>query len=262
MATDLFDTELRVLRRDRAARLGPELFLLERAFGDCLDRLATIRKEFARALLVGCPDPAWVHRLTSIVGSVDVVDPGQSFATAAGGRRIVEDDWSPAPHSYDLCIAVGTLDTVNDLPRALLTLRLALSAAGFLLGAVSGGDTLPQLRMAMRAADRLTGTATPHVHPRIEPSALAGLLTAAGFHMSVVDVDRVRVSYPTLDSLVADLRRMAGTNLLSQRSRRPLSSQARKAASAAFAGAGDGDKTVETFEIVHFAGWASEVKHA
>ena len=36
---DLFDMELRALRRDRAARTGPELFLLERAFADCLERL-------------------------------------------------------------------------------------------------------------------------------------------------------------------------------------------------------------------------------
>src|SRR5690348_3921935 len=39
MAADLFDMKLRALRRDRAQRTGAELFLYERAFDDCLDRV-------------------------------------------------------------------------------------------------------------------------------------------------------------------------------------------------------------------------------
>ena len=39
LVPSLFDMELRALRRDRAARMGPELFLLDRAFYDCVDRL-------------------------------------------------------------------------------------------------------------------------------------------------------------------------------------------------------------------------------
>ena len=55
--------ELRALRRDRAFRQGPELFLFERAFEDCLERLAVIRRQFKSALLFGCPDPGWSNRL-------------------------------------------------------------------------------------------------------------------------------------------------------------------------------------------------------
>jgi hypothetical protein len=36
---ELFDMRLRSMRRDRAARTGPELFLHERAFADVLERL-------------------------------------------------------------------------------------------------------------------------------------------------------------------------------------------------------------------------------
>lgn len=247
---------LRAMRRDRAARLGPESFLFERAFDDCLDRLAVIRRQFASVLLLGCPDPSWKQRLEAVTGKVDVVDPGALFAAAAGGHRIVEDRWDPEPRSYDLCVAVGTLDSVNDLPRALVTLRFCLANDGLLLGALAGGDTLPQLRIALRAADMAVGGASPHVHPRIEPSALGGLLTGAGFEMPVVDVDRVQVSYRALDQLIADLRGMGATNVLAQRPRRPVLKAARAAASAMFAACGDGDRTVETFEILHFAAWA------
>ena len=255
MPPPLFDTALRALRRDRAARLGPELFLFERVFEDILERIGAVPRRFERALLVGCPDPTAADRLADIAGRVDVIEPGPLFAAAAGAATVVEDAWEPEPGRYDLAVAIGTLDTVNDLPRALLAIRLALAPGGLLVGAFAGGETLPQLRAAMRSADEVGGAAVPHVHPRIEPSALAGLLAAAGLERPVVDVDRVTVSYASFDRLVADLRRMAATNLLSGRSRRPLSRQERDAAAASFSAAGDGQRTVETFEILHVAGW-------
>jgi hypothetical protein len=124
-----------------------------------------------------------------------------------------------------------------------------------LLGAISGGDTLPQLRLAMRAADRIGAIAVPHVHPRIEASVLAALLGAAGFVNPVVDVDRVQVSYESFSRLVGDLRAMGATNILAQRSRTPLSRTATQAAADAFASVGQDGRTVETFEILHFAAW-------
>jgi hypothetical protein len=129
-----------------------------------------------------------------------------------------------------------------------------------LIGAISGGDTLPQLRSAMRAADQVMGEASAHVHPRIEASALAPLLTAAGFVDAVVDVDRVQVSYASLEALVRDLRAMGATNVLAARSRRPVNRAGLSAAAASFAAAGDGERTVEVFEILHFAGWTTADK--
>ena len=248
--------KLRAQRRDRVERLGPELFLLERSFDDCLDRISFMQRRFQRALLIGCPDPQWRERLGEFAAQVDVRDPGSRFAQAAGGEEIVEDAWEPEEGAaYDAVVAVGTLDTINDLPRALIAIRWALTPGGLFLGAMSGGDTLPRLRSAMRAADAISGAATPHIHPRIEASALAPVLSAAGFLNPVVDVDRVAVAYPSLGRLVADLRRMAATNILAQRSREPLLRQAYAAAAKDFSAAADRERTTETFEILHFAGW-------
>lgn len=257
MPADLFDMDLRARRRDRAARLGPELFLYERVFADCLERVELMQRRFRRALLIGCPDASWADRLGLVADDVDAIDPGPLFAADLHSPAAVEDGWEPPAGRYDLVLAAATLDTVNDLPRALLAIRFGLAPDGLLIGAFSGGDTLPQLRLAMRAADEVTGSAVPHVHPRIEPGALTGLLSAAGFERPVVDVDRVSVSYPSLGQLVSDLRRMAATNLLNARARRSLSRRQWRAAKAAFAEAGDGERTVETFEILHFAGWAA-----
>lgn len=160
---DLFDMNLRAQRRDRAVRNGPELFLLERAFEDCLERLSLLQRRFDRALLLGCPDPSWRQRIAMFADKVDVRDPGPLFSLAAGGEVIIEDRWHPNPNDYGLVLAVGTLDTVNELPLALRLVRHAMKANALFLAAMSGGDTLPQLRTAMRAADRVAGAAEPHV---------------------------------------------------------------------------------------------------
>jgi NADH dehydrogenase [ubiquinone] 1 alpha subcomplex assembly factor 5 len=234
---DLFDMKARALRRNRAARIGPELFLFERAFDDCLERLALIRRRFQQAMLIGCPD-AWPERLREFADEVE----------AAG------DCWEPVEAAYDLVLSIGTLDTENDLRLALQLVRHAMQPGALFLGAVAGGETLPQLRNALRAADAVTGAAAPHVHPRVEASALAPLLAEAGFIDPVVDVDRAIVSYRSFDRLIGDLRAMGATNVLTARPRF-IGRAARAAATAAFRQAGDGTRTAETFEILHFAAW-------
>ena len=255
MTEPLFDRQARALRRDRAARRGPALFLHQRAFEDCLDRLGDVRRDFTSALVIGCPNPAWRTSLECSVSNIAIIDPGPQFAAAANGRFGDEDLIDLPLAAFDLCLAIGTLDTVPDLPRALFNIRRALRPDAMFIGAVAGGETLPMLRAAMRAADRAGSAAAPHVHPRIEASALAPLLGVAGFGMPVVDVDRITVAYPGFDALIDDLRAMAATNILSIRSRRSLGRAARHAARDEFARLGENGITRETFEILHFAAW-------
>lgn len=252
----MFDMQLRARRRDRAFRAGPVLFAHERAFEDILERLSVVKRDFNSALLVGAPDPAWPKRLEQVAGSVQTVDPGPLFAQAAGGEAVIEDEIDFEPGSFDLIVAIGTLDTVNDLPGALLRLRFLLKPDSLLIGAIAGGDTLPRLRSAMRAADAQAGAASPHVHPRIEPSALAGLLSAAGLAMPVVDVDRMKVAYRNLGALVRDLRGMGATNVLSSRPKTAFGKTAFAVAEQDFESAQSDGRTVETFEILHFAAWS------
>ena len=250
----LFDTSLRALRRDRACRGGPVLFLHERAFEDVVERISLVQRRFRSALLIGVPDASWPARLGQIAGEVTALDPGAAFAEKAGGKQANEELLDLEPGAFDLVVAMGTLDTVNDLPGTLLRLRFLLQPDSLLIGVMAGGETLPRLRQAMRAADLVTGSASPHVHPRIEPAGLAQLLGSAGFTMPVVDVERVRVAYRDLLRLVADLRGMAATNVLAARPRSPLMRSALDAARRDFEG-GAGEATVETFELLHFAAW-------
>jgi SAM-dependent methyltransferase len=251
---ELFDHRLRALRRDRAVRSGLDTFLYDRAFDDCLDRLAAIRRRFPNVLLAGCPNPEWKGHFGA--AEVSIIDPGPLLAERAGGQRADLETLPFDAGQFDLVVTIGLLDSANQLPLAAAALNLILKPGGLLLGAIAGGHSLPGLRRAMLAADASTGQAAPHVHPRIEAPALAQLLTAAGFLEPVVDIDRVELSYGSLDSLVRDLRAMGMTNILKARSRHPVSPHALKAARTAFlAGA---ERTLEQVEILHFAAWKSE----
>lgn len=251
MNAPLFDHDLLAMRRDRAAKLGVETFLYDRAFEDCLDRLSDIRHNFSNSLLLGCPNPSWPTRIPA--QRTTVVDPGGLMASLAGGQRADFESLPFKAEQFDLCLCIGLLDTANSLSLAAAVLHVILQPGGLLIGAVSGGQSLPRLRAAMLAADAVAGQASPHIHPRIEPPALARLLTETGFAAPVVDVDRVEVAYRSLDMLVRDLRAMGTTNILRARSRRALSRAELNAARAVFL---DGqDRAAERLEILHFAAW-------
>lgn len=252
---ELFDRRLRSLRRDRAAR-RPELFLHQRAFAECLDRLGDVDRTFDRALLIGVPDPDWVSRLGTAAATVDSLDPGKIFATAAGAIKADEDRHDYGTARYDLVVAVGTLDTVNQLGPALSAIRRALRPDSAFIGALAGGDTLATLRRAMLAADRLTGPVAARTHPRIEPATFAALLSAAGFVMPVVDVDRVTLRYADLAALLADLRAMGASNMLAERSP-PRGRRWAELAATAFATDAVDGRTEERIDLIHFLAWSA-----
>lgn len=249
----LFDHRLRALRRDRAARRGVETFLYDRAFNDCLERLGDVRRRFESALLAGCPSSAWPEALVPFAQSIEVIDPGPQFAARAGGKCVDLESLPFSAGDFDLCLTIGLLDTANELALAAAALRLVLRPNGLLIGAVAGGESLPRLRSAMLAADQASGRVAPRVHPRIEAVSLAQLLTSAGFQMPVVDVDRVRLGYRSLDALIADLRAMGATNILNARAQTPVTRTAFAKAREDFLGGGG--KGEETIEILHFAAW-------
>lgn len=253
MPSVLFDHRLRAIRRDRAVRQGLDTFLYDRAFDDCLERLSDVRKDFAAALLAGCPNAAWPERLGRLAPTLTVIEPGPLMAARAGAQEADLESLPFAAESFDLCVSVGLLDTANDLQLAAALVHRLLRRDGLFIGAVPGGESLPRLRRALMAADRGTGAIRPHVHPRIEAPALAQLLTAAGFAMPVVDIDRVQLRYRSLDGLVGDLRSMGATNIMCARSPRPLSRAALAIARTEFL---DGrDEADEQVEILHFAAW-------
>jgi SAM-dependent methyltransferase len=253
-----FDRRLRRLRRDRAAVAGADTdYLHRRASEEMLERLAMVRRTFSDALVVGALDGGLVAALRKLGTGTITADSSSALSRLTGGVECDEDRLPFANGSFDLVVAIGTLDTVNDLPGALTLMRRALRPDGLFLAAFAGAGSLPQLRRAMAAADEAEGGASPRIHPQIDLRAAGDLLNRAGFTLPVVDSETVEVRFPSLLRLVGDLRAMGGTNLLANRSRRPLTRFGLATAIANFeqASAADG-KTSERFEILYLTAWS------
>jgi SAM-dependent methyltransferase len=164
-----------------------------------------------------------------------------------------EDRLPFADSSFDLVVACGGLDQVNDLPGALALIRRVLRPDGLFLGAFVGAGSLPRLRAALLGAEE---RAVARLHPQVDVRSAGDLLARAGLALPVADAERVTVRYSSLFALLADLRGTASANLLV--SDVPALSRAALARAAELfrSGADPDGKTGETVEIVHLLGWA------
>ena len=254
-APEIFDRARRRLRRDRAARdFAAHGFLWERMGEELLDRLDAVQRRFESALDLGCLDGRIGRGLAARgIGTVSA-DPGFGFARAAGGVQCDEDSLPFADASFDLVTAAGGLDSVNDLPGALLLIRRALWPDGLFMGAMVGGGSLPRLRAALLASD--PDRAVARIHPQVDVRSAGDLLARAGFALPVADSERVTVRYSSLFSLLADLRGGGASNVM-MGAVPPLTRAALARAADAFQSFADPDgKVAETIEIVHLLGWA------
>jgi SAM-dependent methyltransferase len=254
---DIFDRRLRALRRDRAApTFGEHDFLYRHMLGELIDRLADVKRDLPEALVVGCPDGYGEIQLRARNKSVVCADPGFSNSRAVQGVQADEDALPFADASFDLILACGTLDSVNDLPGALILMNRILRPDGLLLAAFVGAGSLPVLKGALLAAEG--ERPGQHVHPQVDVRAAGDLLGRAGFAMPVADGETLTVRYSGMFPLMADLRGMGAGNVLT--SRPPmLGRDVLARASGHFAAAADPDgKTPERFSIVYLSGWKAD----
>jgi SAM-dependent methyltransferase len=264
--TRLFDRALIEARRRRARRIGPTTFLLDRVAEDFADRLAAVLRRFERAVDLGTPTQAVRAALAgnSAIGSMIAVAPAfdaaDSTTDPAPLRVVADPEALPfAAGSLDLVVSAFALQTIDDLPGALIQIRRALKPDGLLLAALLGGDTLNELRESFAVAEsEITGGVSPRVAPFADLRDMGALLQRAGFALPVTDVDRVVVRYSSPLALMADLRRMGATNPLVERRRVPLRRSVLARVLEVYAERfGDPDGKVRaSFDIVWLSGWA------
>lgn len=217
-------------------------FLLQNMADEVQDRLGFLRFEPADVLCEGfgsslVAEAPWMHDVT-FHSTLD-----RDFDTPL--------DLFEA--SLDMVCSINSLDTVNDLPGALIQMRELLKPGGLAMASFIGGASLPQLRRAMFEAEPDRPAA--RIHPMIDPRSCPQLLSRAGWSSPVVDSYQLKVRYSSLDRLVQDLREQAMANVLEAPATPLTRSQVDRAREAFLANADADDKVTEIFEIVTLTGW-------
>lgn len=244
-----------VRQRKRRARatFRDASFLHERVVADLADRLEAIPRPFPRVLALGggglfSEEVRTRPELSARIGAILETD-----------LDLIDPEHLPfAPGSFQLIVSPLALHWINDLPGALIQLRLALKPDGLLLASLFGGETLHELRLSLiEAESELTGGAGPRVSPFADLQDVAGLLQRAGFALPAADRDVVTVRYGEPMKLLVDLRAMGETSALRERNPRALS---RRILARAFEiyreRYSEDDRVRATFEILTSTGWS------
>lgn len=252
---EIFDSRRRRALRARAGMRGTrDQFIWHHMAEDISERLKYVKRDFSDILIIGPltefaemilgpdrPRPVCVRLTDSEILSADMI--------------LADEDRLPfAPESFDLIITAGTLDSVNDLPGALVQMRRILRKDGLLLANIFGTGTLSTLKQMMLTADG--DRPAPHIHPQIDLRNAADLLVRTGFALPVVDQDMLTVRYGDLRRLLSDIRDMGVGNALA--GNRPYFGKAgwHRLLSLWENSRDNQGKVEERFNLIHISGWA------
>lgn len=252
----IFDRALiaaRLARRDPAAD-----FVSALVRDDLAERLLTIRRPFARALVMA-PD-ARVLPFGGVSADGPFAWERAGTLVAAPGTPLLDAEALALPRTgYDLVVSLLDLSIVNDVPGFLARIRAHLAPDGLFLAAVLGGDTLTELRQSFLAAEAATtGGASARVAPFLQLADAGPLLQRTGFALPVTDVESHIIRYADPLALMRELKALGAANPLADRPSRPMAGRTLAAAVAAYAERfGDPDGRIRaTLEIVWLSGWA------
>lgn len=259
----IFDTSLHVLHKDRAARAAMPDFLLDHVADDLAERLSIVRRSFPVAACIGALDGTLARRITGIAGVetvINVESSGRLLARCGPPAIQASEDGLPfAEGSLDLVVSALALHLVDDLPGTLVQVLRSLKPDGLFLGAILGGETLKELRAAwLEAESEVAKGASPRVAPFADVRDVGGLLQRAGFALPVADSERLTVTYADPLALMRDLKAMGASNMLRERSRRPVTRGLLLRAAETYTErfALPNGRVPATFEILTMAAWA------
>ncbi len=240
----IFSRQRRSRREDRhrlrAAGDSSAQFLRRHMADDVIERLGFMQVPPGRVLVHGDAPGFLAGELAAQGFAITTID--------------ALDEEVPYPEGgFDLIASLCSLDTVNDLPGALIHIRNALAPGGLFFGCLTGAGTLPALRQALLAADGERPAA--RIHPQVDNLAASGLMGRAGFGRQVVDSHSLTVTYRSFDRLVADLRAQGLSNILADPPPSLTRTGLERARTAFAALADDQGRVAETFEILTLTGW-------
>ncbi len=202
----IFDDKLRERRRERALpNFAAFSFLLDAMADEMIERLTDVSRSFENALVIGALGTRLADHLQASGTHVTMLEPSRGVAVERGAVHGREDALPFPDGQFDLILSCGTLDSVNDLPGALIALRRALRPDGLCLVSFIGAGSLPMLRSALRVGE--SERPAQRLHPQVDVRALGDLLQRAGFAMPVADHQGIAARYGSNLRRFAEIRR-------------------------------------------------------
>mmetsp|Transcript_7317 Transcript_7317/g.9305 ORF Transcript_7317/g.9305 Transcript_7317/m.9305 type:complete len:411 (-) Transcript_7317:40-1272(-) len=137
--------------------------------------------------------------------------------------KLKADEEQPLPFpndTFDLVLSSTSMHWVNDLPQLWKEIRRILKPDGCFLFAMIGGSTLSELSLSLNIAElEREGGVSSHVGPFVDFSDVGSLLSNAGFNLTTIDVDTIKLGYPNSMVLMEHLQRMGESNACLNRRR-------------------------------------------
>ena len=261
------------LRDEVATRLCTRLLDINRSFPKVLDFGANACN-IARVLTLPDPDPdsskPVSEPLANKIGHLTCAEMSEAMLyrdqdepfnkEISLSRELLKNpEYLPfEPETFDLVLSSQSLHWINDLPSVLTQINQSLKPDAPFIGAMSGGDTLFELRGSLQLAEqeRLGGIGT-HMSPLADVRDVGNLLNRAGFKLLTVDVDDIIVDYPSVLHLMQDLQAMGESNAALRREAGPISRDVLIATEAIYKELyGNEDGTIPaTFRTIYMIGW-------
>jgi len=133
-----------------------------------------------------------------------------------GSYKLVGDEEATLPFpdgTFDLVISSSAMHWVNDLPGLWTEIKRVLKPDGCFMFAMVGGATLSELRSSLVLAEmERDGGVSPHVGPFVDFADVGALLTNAGFNLTTIDIDTIKLGFPNAMICMEHLQRMGESN--------------------------------------------------
>ncbi len=151
----------------------------------------------------------------------------------------------------DLIHSNATLQWCNDLEGALREFRRVLRPGGLLMFSTFGPETLWELREAWAEVDGAV-----HVAPFYDMHDIGDALLRVGLADPVMDVDRMTVTYDTVDGLMRDLKLLGAHNVTRGRPKGLTGRGRMQRMRAAYARFRRDGRLPASYEVIYGHAWA------
>ncbi|MFM7083653.1 MAG: methyltransferase domain-containing protein [Hyphomicrobium sp.] len=262
----IFDRSLLKVRRARFLSSHDRPYYLLDAFKDTLkDRLSLMKHSFHNGLVLGAHHGVIGKELISDLhlDCLVEVETSHSILQKSNGFQVEADEEALpfADRSFDLIVSSLSLQFVNDLPGALLQIRRILKPDSLFIGGVLGSSTLNELRSVwLQSEMEIQNGTSPRVIPFSDVRDCGMLLQRAGFFLPVVDREILKVRYNSALELMLDLRGMGAGNILTDRSRSPITRRLLNRIIEIYGDqfADEDGRVIATFELIIMTGWSAK----